>query len=279
VDIPTTWWKRQGIPRKDDRDREPSTTTSCLESSSRASRFRTTRSAPVSAGHHRAEDFPVIAARIQEQGRATMLDAVVDYPAVAAGRAAHRRRRHRSSGESSDPARLRQRAFAALGLQNHDRPLRGQLALLPGLLRHLEHPATRCTTWPRRAGADLGGAGMHANTRKRFRESGGRYQRGDGYCERSRPAIRFRTTATSASFGLDRFPPCAIQLRVEPRPRPDQEKLGMAIQNWRRKDPTFRVDTDPETGETILSGMGELHLEISGPHDARVRRGRHVGKP
>jgi elongation factor G len=58
------------------------------------------------------------------------------------------------------------------------------------------------------------------------------------------------------------FPTPVIQLAVEPKTKADQEKMGMAIQKLAQEDPTFRVNTDPETGQTILSGMGELHLEI-----------------
>jgi elongation factor G len=58
------------------------------------------------------------------------------------------------------------------------------------------------------------------------------------------------------------FPAPVIQLAIEPRTKADQEKLGMAIQKLASEDPTLRVNTDPETGQTILAGMGELHLEI-----------------
>ena len=58
------------------------------------------------------------------------------------------------------------------------------------------------------------------------------------------------------------FPTPVIQLAVEPKTKADQEKMGMAIAKLAQEDPTFRVNTDPETGQTILSGMGELHLEI-----------------
>ena len=71
-----------------------------------------------------------------------------------------------------------------------------------------------------------------------------------------------------------------IQLAVEPKTKADQEKLGMAIQKLAQEDPTFRVNTDPETGQTILSGMGELHLEII--VDRMMREfgvGANVGKP
>ncbi|MEZ5404014.1 MAG: elongation factor G [Bryobacteraceae bacterium] len=58
------------------------------------------------------------------------------------------------------------------------------------------------------------------------------------------------------------FPAPVIQLAIEPKTKVDQEKLGLAIQKLVQEDPTLRVHTDTETGQTILSGMGELHLEI-----------------
>ena len=58
------------------------------------------------------------------------------------------------------------------------------------------------------------------------------------------------------------FPEPVISMRVEPKTKADQEKLGIALSRLSDEDPTFRVMTDPETLETIISGMGELHLEI-----------------
>jgi len=58
------------------------------------------------------------------------------------------------------------------------------------------------------------------------------------------------------------FPEPVISMRVEPKTKVDQEKLGVALSRLSDEDPTFRVATDPETLETIISGMGELHLEI-----------------
>ncbi len=58
------------------------------------------------------------------------------------------------------------------------------------------------------------------------------------------------------------FPEPVIQLRVEPKTKADQERMGMALNRLAQEDPTFRVSTDQETNETIISGMGELHLEI-----------------
>ena len=58
------------------------------------------------------------------------------------------------------------------------------------------------------------------------------------------------------------FPDPVISVAVEPKTRPDQEKMGMALGKLAQEDPSFRVHTDDESGQTIISGMGELHLEI-----------------
>ena len=65
-------------------------------------------------------------------------------------------------------------------------------------------------------------------------------------------------------IALDRivFPEPVISMRIEPKTKADQEKMGMALNRLGQEDPTFRVTTDQETGETIIAGMGELHLEI-----------------
>ena len=58
------------------------------------------------------------------------------------------------------------------------------------------------------------------------------------------------------------FPEPVISVAVEPRTKPDQEKMGIALQKLAKEDPSFRVHTDEESGQTIISGMGELHLDI-----------------
>ncbi len=58
------------------------------------------------------------------------------------------------------------------------------------------------------------------------------------------------------------FPEPVVSMRIEPKTKADQEKMGIALSRLSDEDPTFRVKSDPETGETIISGMGELHLEI-----------------
>ena len=76
------------------------------------------------------------------------------------------------------------------------------------------------------------------------------------------------------------FPAPVIQLAIEPKTKADQEKLGMAIAKLVQEDPTLKVSTDPDTGQTILAGMGELHLEIIVDRMQReFSVGANVGKP
>ena len=76
------------------------------------------------------------------------------------------------------------------------------------------------------------------------------------------------------------FPTPVISISVEPKTKADQDKLGVALGKLAQEDPTFQVNTDAETGQTILSGMGELHLEIIVDRLLReFRVGANVGKP
>jgi elongation factor G len=75
---------------------------------------------------------------------------------------------------------------------------------------------------------------------------------GDTICAESHPVI----------LEAMEFPTPVISLAIEPKTRPDQEKLGIALGRLAQEDPSFRVTTDKETNQTIISGMGELHLEI-----------------
>jgi elongation factor G len=103
---------------------------------------------------------------------------------------------------------------------------------------------------------------MHANKREEIQEilAGDicavvglkMAQTGDTICDEKHPVLL---------ESID-FPEPVIQLAIEPKTKADQEKLGMAIQKLVNEDPTLRVNTDKETGQTILAGMGELHLEI-----------------
>ncbi len=75
---------------------------------------------------------------------------------------------------------------------------------------------------------------------------------GDTLCDPAKPVILESMT----------FPAPVINVAIEPKTKSDQEKLGTAIQRLAEEDPTFQVQTDFETGQTIISGMGELHLEV-----------------
>ncbi|MEY4606230.1 MAG: elongation factor, partial [Actinomycetota bacterium] len=75
---------------------------------------------------------------------------------------------------------------------------------------------------------------------------------GDTLCDRSNPIILERME----------FPDPVIHVAIEPKTKDDQDKLGKALKSLSDEDPTFRVRTDEETGQTVISGMGELHLEI-----------------
>ena len=75
---------------------------------------------------------------------------------------------------------------------------------------------------------------------------------GDTLCDEAKPII----------LESMEFPDPVISVAVEPKTKNDQEKMGIALQKLAEEDPTFRVRTDQETGQTIISGMGELHLEI-----------------
>ena len=76
------------------------------------------------------------------------------------------------------------------------------------------------------------------------------------------------------------FPAPVISVAIEPKTKADQEKMGVGLQKLTQEDPTFRVHTDPDTGQTLISGMGELHLEIL--VDRLLREfsvGANVGRP
>ena len=93
---------------------------------------------------------------------------------------------------------------------------------------------------------------------------------GDTICEKQHPIV----------LEAIEFPAPVIAVAIEPKTKGDQEKLGIALDKLIREDPTFRVHTDPDTGQTILSGMGELHLEIL--VDRMVREfgvAANIGKP
>jgi elongation factor G len=93
---------------------------------------------------------------------------------------------------------------------------------------------------------------------------------GDTLCDKDDPII----------LEAMRFPEPVISVAIEPKTKADQEKLAQALQKLSEEDPTFHVRTDAETGQTIISGMGELHLEILVDRMKReFRVEANVGKP
>jgi elongation factor G len=93
---------------------------------------------------------------------------------------------------------------------------------------------------------------------------------GDTVCDESRPIV----------LEAIEFPAPVISIAIEPKTKADQEKLGISLQKLATEDPSFRVATDRETGQTIISGMGELHLEVIVDRLLReFKVDANVGKP
>jgi elongation factor G len=103
---------------------------------------------------------------------------------------------------------------------------------------------------------------MHANKREEIKEVNAgdiaaavglkSVTTGDTLCDEKKPIILEKMV----------FPEPVISLAIEPKTKADQEKLGMGMQKLMAEDPTFRVKTDEQTGQVVIAGMGELHLEI-----------------
>ena len=208
------------------------------------------------------ELFPVYAgSALKNKGVQLVLDAVVDYlpspidippiPGINPDTEEHIVR-HASDSEP----------FAALAFKVATDPFVGQLIFFrvySGTLMagsYVYNPRTRNKE---RIGRILR---MHANDREEVKEV---------FAGEIAAAVGLKDTITSDTIcdennpiELNRivFPEPVIQLRIEPKTKADQEKMGMALNRLAQEDPTFKVSTDQETGETIIAGMGELHLEI-----------------
>ena len=121
---------------------------------------------------------------------------------------------------------------------------------------------------------------MHANKREEIEQV---------YCGDIAAAVGLKDTTTGDTLCAEdapivleqmEFPEPVISVAVEPKTKNDQEKMGIALSKLAEEDPTFRVRTDEETGQTIISGMGELHLEIIVDRMKReFKVESNVGKP
>jgi elongation factor G len=225
--------------------------------------------------------FPVICgSAFKNKGVQTMMDAVVDYlpspldiPPVQGHDVNDPNVKVVRHASDTEP-------FAALVFKIMTDPYSGQLAFFrvySGTLAAGESVFNVAKGRKERVGRLMR---MHANKREDITEIlagdicaavGLRtVSTGDTICDEDHPVMLEK---------ID-FPMPVIQLAVEPKTKADQEKMGMAIHKLAQEDPTFRVNTDPETGQTILSGMGELHLEII--VDRMMREfgvAANVGKP
>jgi elongation factor G len=225
--------------------------------------------------------FPVICgSAFKNKGVQNLLDAVVDYlpsplevPAVQGTDVDDTEKIVERKASDSEP-------FSALVFKIMTDPFVGQLAFIrvySGRLGAGDSVFNVAKGRKERIGRLVK---MHANKREEITEvlAGDicavvglkSVSTGDTICDEKAPVIL---------ESID-FPTPVIQLAIEPKTKADQEKLGMAIAKLVQEDPTLKVSTDPDTGQTILAGMGELHLEI---HVDRMQRefgvGANVGKP
>jgi elongation factor G len=121
---------------------------------------------------------------------------------------------------------------------------------------------------------------MHANSREEIEEAySGDICAGVGLKETSTGDTLAAPDAPIALESIE-FPETVIAVAIEPKTKADQEKMGTALQRLGEEDPTFRIETDEETGQTLIHGMGELHLEVI--VDRMLREFKveaNVGKP
>ena len=197
----------------------------------------------------------------KNKGVQAMLDAVVDYlpspvdvPPIKGSDADSGEPVERKSGDDEP--------FSALAFKIMTDPFVGTLTFVrvySGVLSSGDSVINSQTGNKERIGRLLR---MHANTREEIKE----IRAGDIAACVGLKDIVTGTTLSSVDkpVVLERmeFPEPVISVAVEPKTKSDQEKMGLALQRLAQEDPSFRVHTDEESGQTIISGMGELHLEI-----------------
>ena len=206
--------------------------------------------------------FPVLCAdALGNKGIKLLLDAVVDYmPAPTDIEAIDCTdlktgadvKRHPSDSEP----------FTALAFKIMTDPFVGRLAFFrvySGKLTSGSYVLNSTKDVKERIGRILQ---MHANTRKEITEV---------YCGEIAAAVGLKNTTTADTLcdeknavimkGME-FPLPVIDEAIEPKSKADQEKMAIALQKLAEEDPTFKYKTDSETGQTIISGMGELHLDV-----------------
>jgi len=207
--------------------------------------------------------YPVLCGTaLQNVGVQTILDATLDYlPSPLDIGAIH-------GTDVDDPEKevLRQpkddEPFSALVFKIATDPFIGKLAFLrvySGRLPSGSYVINSSKDKKERVGRLVQ---MHANSREEIKEVQAgdiaavvglkNTMTGDTLCDPAHPVL----------LESIEFPEPVISIAVEPKTKADQEKMGLALQKLSEEDPTFRVRTDEETGQTVISGMGELHLDI-----------------
>ncbi len=196
----------------------------------------------------------------KNKGVQPLLDAVVEYmPApteVAAIKGTY------EDGEETTVESTDDGEFAALAFKIMTDPFVGQLAFVRvyrGSLESGSYAYNSLKGKKERVGRLLK---MHANKREEIKKL---------YAGEIGAVVGLKDTLTGETLTSEKdkvilekmdFPDPVISVAVEPKTKADQEKMGVALQKLAQEDPSFRVETDEESGQTIISGMGELHLEI-----------------
>ena len=208
------------------------------------------------------EFFPVLCgSAFKNKGVQLMLDAVLDYLPSPLDIPAIKGVNPDTDEEVERPA-SDEEPFAALAFKIMTDPFVGRLTFFrvySGVLNSGSYVLNTSKGKRERIGRILQ---MHANSRQEIEQV---------YAGDIAAAIGLKDTTTGDSLTDEKakvilesieVPEPVIQLMVEPKSKADQDKMGIALQKLAEEDPTFRVETNPETGETVISGMGELHLDV-----------------
>ena len=208
------------------------------------------------------EFFPVLCgSAFKNKGVQLMLDAVLDYLPSPLDIPAIKGVNPDTDEEEERPA-SDEEPFAALAFKIMTDPFVGRLTFFrvySGVLNSGSYVLNTSKGKRERIGRILQ---MHANTRMEIETV---------YSGDIAAAVGLKDTTTGDSLTDEKakiilesinVPEPVIQLMVEPKSKADQDKMGIALQKLAEEDPTFRVETNPETGETVISGMGELHLDV-----------------
>ncbi|MGT2888028.1 elongation factor G [Streptococcus didelphis] len=208
------------------------------------------------------EFFPVLCgSAFKNKGVQLMLDAVIDYLPSPLDIPAIKGVNPDTDEDETRPA-SDEEPFAALAFKIMTDPFVGRLTFFrvySGVLQSGSYVMNTSKDKRERIGRILQ---MHANTRKEIETV---------YAGDIAAAVGLKNTTTGDSLTDEKakvilesieVPEPVIQLMVEPKSKADQDKMGVALQKLAEEDPTFRVETNVETGETVIAGMGELHLDV-----------------